>query len=115
MYGHSYDIIGRLERVKRLEPVPASPEILEKIEEKHGIDFLEVEELFARKHLVLKGPVDQYGERRYTSLGKAAAGRYLFVIYTISQPGVAKVITAREMMPQERRYYLKNQRRRRWL
>ena len=99
--------------MKLLEPIPASPEILEKIEEKHGIDFSEVEELFSRKHLVLKGPVDQYGERRYTSLGQAAAGRYLFVIYTIPEPGVAKVITAREMMPQERRFYLKNPSRRR--
>ena len=99
--------------MKRLEPIPASPEILEKIEEKHGIDFSEVEDLFARKHLVLRGPVDQYGERRYASLGQAAAGRYLFVIYTIPEPGVAKVITAREMMPQERRYFLKNPIRRR--
>lgn len=99
--------------MKRLEPVPASPEILKKIEEKHGIDFSEVEELFRRKHLVLMGPVDQYGERRYTSLGQAADGRYRFVIYTIPGPGVAKVITAREMMPQERRLYLKNPRRRR--
>ncbi len=99
--------------MKRLEPVPASPEILEKIEEKHGIDFSEVEEIFARKHLILKGPVDQYGERRYTSLGQATAGRYLLVIYTIPESGVAKVITAREMMPQERRFYLKNPSRRR--
>lgn len=96
---------GYLGRVKRLEPIPASREILEKIEEKHGIDFAEIEELFARRHVVLKGPVDQYGERRYTSLGQAAGGRYLFVIYTVPEPGVAKVITAREMMPKERRYY----------
>jgi uncharacterized DUF497 family protein len=96
-----------------LEPVPASPEILEKIEEKHGIDFSEVEDIFTRKHLILKGPVDQYGERRYTSLGQAATGRYLLAIYTIPEPGVAKVITAREMMPRERRFYLKNPSRRR--
>lgn len=99
--------------MKRLEPVPASPEILGKIEEKHGIDFSEVEGLFARKHLILRGPVDQYGERRYTSLGQAAAGRYLLVVYTIPRPGVAKVITAREMMPRERQFYLKNPSRRR--
>ena|SRR5579862_7595022 len=99
--------------MKRLVPVPASQEILEKIEERHGIDFSEVDELFVRKHLVLRGPLDQYGERRYTSLGQAAAGRYLLVIYTIPEPGLAKVITAREMMPQERRLYLKNPSRRR--
>ncbi len=91
--------------MKRLEPIPASREILEKIEENHGIDFTEIEDLFARRHLVLKGPVDQYGERRYTSLGQGTAGRYLLVIYTVPEPGVAKVITARDMMPKERRYY----------
>ena len=99
--------------MKRLLPVPASQEILEKIEDKHAIDFSEVEELFTRKHVVLKGTVDQYGERRYASLGQAAAGRYLLVIYTIPEPGVAKVITARDMTPKERRFYLKNPSRRR--
>lgn len=99
--------------MRRLEPRPASPEILEKILEKHGIDFAEIEELFIRRHVVLKGPVDQYGERRYTSLGQGAAGRYLFVVYTVPEPGVAKVITARDMMPKERKYYHKAQRSRR--
>lgn len=99
--------------MKRLEPVPASQEILEKIEERHGISFDEVEEFFGRRHIVLKVPVDQYGERRYTSLGQSVAGRYLFVIYTIPEPGVAKVITARVMMPKERRYFQGHQSRRR--
>ena len=99
--------------MKWLAPTPASPEILQKIQERHGIDFTEIEELFARKHVVLRGSVDQYGERRYTSLGQAAAGRYPFVIYTVPGPGVAKVITARDMMLKERRYYQKVQRGRR--
>ncbi|MBI4600444.1 MAG: BrnT family toxin [Planctomycetes bacterium] len=93
--------------MRRLRPIPASPEILEKIEDKHGIDFQEVEQIFAATHVVLRGPTDQYGERRYTSLGRTAGGRYLLVVYTVPQPGLAKVITARDMMPRERHYYLR--------
>jgi uncharacterized DUF497 family protein len=91
--------------MKRLNPVPASQEILEKIEHRHGIDFREVEELFQKPHLVLRGPVDQYGERRYTSLGETTAGRHLLVVYTVQERLRAKVITAREMMSRERQYY----------
>lgn len=91
--------------MKRLRPVPASQEILEKIEEKHGIRFEEIEELFRRPHVVLRGSVDQYGERRYSSLGQTSAGRYLLVVYAGAEPGIARVITAREMMERERRFY----------
>ena len=97
----------------RLTPVPASPEILDKIESRHGIESSAIEELFSRRHVVLRGPVDRYGERRFTSLGQAAGGRYLFVIYTVHEPGTAKVITAREMTPREQRFYRKSQGRRR--
>ncbi len=91
--------------MRRLQPVPASREILEKIEDKHGIDFSEIFELFGHPQVVLRGPYDQYGERRYSSLGRTSAGRYLLVVYTLPKPGFAKVITARDMMERERRYY----------
>ncbi len=93
--------------MKPLKPVPASQEILEKIEDKHGIYFHEVEELFLRPHVTLRSAVDRYGERRYISLGQTSAGRYIFVVYTMLEPPMAKVITAREMMDRERRYYKK--------
>ena len=96
---------------RRLRPIPGSREILEKIEEKHGIDFAEVEDLFLRPHVVLRGAKDKYGQRRYTSLGKTAAGRHLMVVYAIEHRGVAKVITARNMNPRERRYYRRISRR----
>jgi uncharacterized DUF497 family protein len=93
--------------MKRLRPVPASQEILEKIEVKHGILFEEVEELLRRPHVVLRGPVDQYGERRYSSVGQTSSGRYLLVVYAGSEPGIAKVITARDMIGRERSFYKK--------
>ena len=86
-------------------PVPASQEILEKIEEKHGIGFHEIEDLFQRRHVVLRGAADRYGEVRYTSLGETGAGRYLLVVYTKPEPMVAKVITARIMTDREKRHY----------
>ena len=93
--------------MKRVKPLPASQEILEKIEDKHGINFHEVQELFRRPQVALRSAKDQYGERRYVSLGQTSAGRYLFVVYTVPKPFLAKVITARDMMDRERRYYQK--------
>ena len=92
--------------MKTLRPVPASQAILEKIEDRHGIDFGEIEELFRHPHVILRGSLDQYGERRHISLGQTAAGRYLFVVYiAVRKDALAKVITARDMMDRERRYY----------
>jgi len=99
--------------VRRLRPYPASRAILEKIEVKHGINWSEVEELFRRNHLVLRGPTDQYGERRYSSLGESAGGRLLLVVYAIRESGRAKVITARNMIGRERKYYQRNFKKRR--
>ncbi|MBI2930487.1 MAG: BrnT family toxin [Planctomycetes bacterium] len=87
--------------MKVLRPVPASRAILEKIEEKYGVSFEEMEALFQRPHLVLRGSVDPYGERRYASLGQDSAGRFLLV-YVVPEPCVARVITAREMTARER-------------
>jgi len=96
----------RLIGVKTVRPVPASQAILEKIEDAHGIEFSEIEELFRRPHVVLRGSLDQYAERRYVSLGQTAAGRYLMVVYTlVPETGLAKVITARDMVDRERRFY----------
>jgi uncharacterized DUF497 family protein len=92
--------------VKTLVPIPASRAILEKIEDKHGIDFGEIEDLFRRPHVVLRSAIDSYGERWYVSLGRTDAGRYLFIVFAaIAKTSTAKVITARDMMERERRYY----------
>ncbi len=91
--------------MRRLKPVPASPAILEKIETRHGLDFSGVEALFARPHLVLRGSEDQYGERRYTSLGQASGGRYLLVVWVHGAFHTAKIITARDMTDREKSYF----------
>jgi len=91
--------------VRRLRPYPASREILEKIRERHGLEFEEVEELFARPRLVLRGGEDAYGEVRYKTLGRSASGRYILAVYAAAAEGLAKVITAREMSEAERDWY----------
>ena len=93
--------------MKGLKPIPASLSILEKIENKHGIAFVEVESMFRRPHLVLRGSMDQYGERRYTSMGQTGRGRYILAVYVIEEPDLARIITARDMTDRERTYYRK--------
>ena len=41
----------------------------------------------------------------YVVYGRAEAGRYLFVVARVLEGGVARIITARDMTQQERRFY----------
>lgn len=91
--------------MERLKPCPASADIERKIEEKHGISFEELEEVFERQPLLLRGETDQYGERRYVALGQTEAGRHLMVVFAVPRPGRAKVITARDMNERELKLY----------
>jgi len=91
--------------MKRLRPYAASPAIQRKIEEEHQVSFEELEEAFARNPLLLRGETDQYGERRYLALGATESGRRLLTVFTVSTPGRAKVITARQMSSSEQRLY----------
>ena len=83
----------------------ASPEILRKLEEKHRVCLEELEEVFARDPVFLRREKDQYGERRYLALGTTNSGRYLIAVFTVPEPGKAKVITARQMSGHEQRLY----------
>jgi uncharacterized DUF497 family protein len=86
-----------------LRPVPASSAIRSKIEEKHGIGWDEIESCLRRRHLVLRGRTDQYGKRRYASLGRADGDRLLMIVYVVAPPDIARVITAKDMTRAERR------------
>ena len=44
-------------------------------------------------------------------LGYAISGRYLFVVYTMKEKGLARVITAMDMDEKSRRLYRKRRRR----
>ena len=82
------------------------PDVVDKLIEKHRVDPLEVEELFAgrpqyRRHE--RGKVQ--GEDLYAALGQTEAGRYLIVYFIRKTGGIALVISARDMDFGERRQY----------
>ncbi len=69
----------------------------------HGVSPEEVEEVaFENLPYIRKGRQD----RRYL-YGKTIGGRYLFVVYILTQRGLAKVITSRDMDDRERKLFLK--------
>lgn len=54
------------------------------------------------------GPIFRRGRGDYhTVYGRTEGGRYLFVVYLRKPDGLARVVTARDMTPAERRYYRK--------
>lgn len=70
---------------------------------KHRVQPAEVEEVcFGPKNVLLRAQ-----EGRYAVLGQTEAGRYLKVIITFPIKGRSRVITARDMTSNERRYYTK--------
>lgn len=92
--------------MKKLNPYPASREILEKLETKHGIGWEEIEEVFQGDIRLLRTHKrDQYGESRYLALGRTKAGRYVTVFFVSVAPDQAKVITARDMDEKERKWF----------
>lgn len=75
--------------------------ILEKIETKHGIEYVEVDEtVFSPDRYVRRGR-----EGLYKVFGRTDSGRYLLVILADRGRGVWSVVTARDMTRQERRLY----------
>ncbi|MBP7960795.1 MAG: BrnT family toxin [Caldilineaceae bacterium] len=82
------------------------PDIVEKIDRKHGVEPWEVEEVLsgwvtARK--VARGRVR--GEDVYLTLGRSLAGRYLSVFFILKTDGAALPISARDMDRKERKLY----------
>src|SRR5690606_28541430 len=72
---------------------------------KHGVTCLEAEEVF------LAGPLVASEDRRHSDseprhycLGRTAAGRFLFVAFTVRGSRI-RVISARDMSRRERRTY----------
>lgn len=81
-------------------------EIVEKIQEKHGVSQQEVREVFARHpwfRFVEKG--HQRGENVYVALGQTEGGRYLVVFFVYKKNGQALILSARDMTRAERRLY----------
>ena len=85
----------------RIDSLEIDDFILEKIESKHGISFVEVEEacLSDRRH-VRRGQ-----EGLYKVFSQTQAGRYVLVVLVNLGVGSWRVATAREMTVSERRLY----------
>ena len=67
---------------------------------RHNVTPEEVEETCFNDPLILKARGN-----RYLALGRAESGRYLTIVFEVKFGGIARVITARDMMDRERRYY----------
>ena len=87
----------------RIESLGIDDHILEKIESKHGVFFIEVEEacLSFQRH-VRRGK-----QGLYKLFSQTEAGRYLLVVLVNLGRGNWKVVTARDMTHNERRLYLR--------
>ena len=74
-------------------------------EEKHGVSFFEAREIFDDDHSsTVPDPDHSEDEDRYLIFGVSKAPRHLVVSYTERDDRI-RLISAREMTPQERRAY----------
>ena len=79
---------------------------VKKIENKHHVTMVEVEEILHGKkevYRIAKGDVK--GEDVYLVLGRASAGRYLSVFFILKKNHNVLPISARDMDGKERRKY----------
>jgi hypothetical protein len=83
------------------------PEIVEKLQDKHGVEPEEVEEVFTGRPRYFRGPKGRRrrGENVYFALGPTLGNRYLFVVYIKKRDGRALILSARDMTSKERRRY----------
>lgn len=86
-----------------IESLEIDDHILEKIEAKHGVTLVEVEEacLSDERH------VRKSREGLYKFFGRTAAGRYVLAVLVNKGSGNWKIVTAREMTDNEKRLYSK--------
>lgn len=81
----------------------------EKNEIKHGVSVSECEEVFFSEPLLVADDVrHSQDEQRYYALGQTAAGRRLFVAFTVRGAKI-RVISARDMNRKEREIYAQAQ------
>jgi hypothetical protein len=81
-------------------------DIVQKLEEKHGVRQDEVREVFANRpqfRFVEKG--HRLGENVYAALGQTEVGRYLIVFFVYKRDRRALILSARDMTRAEGRRY----------
>lgn len=77
---------------------------------KHGVSMEEIESLFDRPHAIMVDTAHSEGEERLRAIGKTAAGRYVFLVFTIRERDAGQYIrpiSARYMHKKEIEYYEK--------
>lgn len=79
----------------RFDDIAVSLPVAEKIARKHQLTPGEVREAVERGQ-VFRGPNGRDGSRTYIIRGRTYAGRRLWVLLRPTEPGVAKLITARD-------------------
>ena len=80
----------------------------EKSQAKHAVSWVEAEQLFFNRPIVVAEAYSSQDERRHFALGRTNAGRHLTVVFTIRGSRL-RVISARPMSRRERRAYAKAQ------
>lgn len=92
----------------RIRALAIDDHILEKIEFRHNVTFVEVEEacLSVERH-VRRGREGLYtgGSLQNKVFSKTGAGRYVLVVLADQGRGAWKVVTARQMTVQEQQLY----------
>ena len=82
------------------------PQVIEKLEVKHGVAVEDVEEVFMLGPAYRRGPRGKRrGENLYKAYGQTEAGRYLFVVFIYKLDRRALILSARDMTGKERRLY----------
>ena len=81
-------------------------EVIEKIESKHHVTTIEVEEALSGRAKIKKMQKGRFhGEHVYRGLGRTGGGRYLTVFFIHKRTGQALILSARDMDRKERRGY----------
>lgn len=86
--------------MKQLTRIVATAERQLHIWERHRITLAEVEGACFAKPVLVRGR-----EGCHVVFGQTEAGRFLYVVVVMMSRGRARLITAREMMPREHRFY----------
>jgi len=83
-------------------------DIIDKLENKHGVGISEVEGVFAGIPVFNRiGRGHVRGEDLYRAMGQTDSGRYLAVFFIYKRTHEALVISARDMTARERKHYAK--------
>ncbi len=95
-----------------LEEIIWLEQFVDKIEWKHGVRTVEVEEILCSRPYALRAEKGRIpGEDLYAAYGQTGAGRYLVVFFIYKGRATALPISARGMNPKERKFYARKKKR----